>query len=49
LRIDAKLEDSGVAHKLITFPNSGHSLGNDPDKHREYLETLYQYAVAYLL
>ncbi|GHT22905.1 hypothetical protein FACS189430_05370 [Bacteroidia bacterium] len=42
-RMDGKLTEKGVAHKLITFPNSGHSLGNDPDKSDEYWKVVYQY------
>ncbi|GHV72331.1 hypothetical protein FACS1894201_00900 [Bacteroidia bacterium] len=48
-RMDAKLTEKGVTHKLITFPNSGHSLSNDPDRNNEYWQVVYQYFNEYML
>ncbi|MDR1878042.1 MAG: alpha/beta hydrolase [Bacteroidales bacterium] len=35
-----KLEEYDVDHRLISFPNSGHELNNDPDKLEEFRQAL---------
>ncbi|MDR2835028.1 MAG: alpha/beta hydrolase [Bacteroidales bacterium] len=47
-RLDEKLIQFGVPHKLIAFPNSGHSLSNDSEKTNEYYSTLIEYLDIYL-
>lgn len=42
-----KLEEYGVPHDYVEFPNSGHGLLNDPDKLEEYVALLDVYIAAY--
>lgn len=42
-----KLEECGVSHDYIEFPNSGHGLLNDPDKLEEYVTLLDTYIEKY--
>lgn len=49
IRLNNKLEEFGVAHRLITFPNSGHGLDNDPSRSDEYLQTMLYFLNTYLL
>ncbi|MDR1985137.1 MAG: alpha/beta hydrolase [Prevotellaceae bacterium] len=49
LRLKNKLEEYGVEHRLITFPNSGHELDNDPDKSLQYWQILELFVQNYLL
>lgn len=46
--LDAKLTEYGVKHDFVVFPNSDHSLANDPDKSQETTDLLIQYAKEYL-
>ena len=41
------LEESNVKHDYILFPNSGHSLYNDPDKMQEYRAKMKEYVEIY--
>lgn len=49
IRLKDKLEQHGVAHRLITYPNSGHQLNNDPYSSREYWLTLATFVTNYVL
>ena len=46
--LDEKLEEYGVPHKLIVYPNSGHALERDPDKAAQTHELLIAFAEKYL-
>jgi acetyl esterase/lipase len=49
LRLNEKLTEFGIEHHLITFPNSGHTLNQDPDKTEEYKQVIYDYLTRHLL
>jgi acetyl esterase/lipase len=49
LRLEHALLTQDVAHRLITYPNSGHELNNDPDKNQEYMLALVHFLNTYLL
>jgi acetyl esterase/lipase len=46
-KLAAALDEAGVDYTLIVFPNSGHSLENDPDKFEEYISTAMSYLKEY--
>ena len=48
LELDATLTENGVPHDFITFPNSGHGLGSDPQSSSTEQTLFLQYASAYL-
>ena len=48
LLLDAKLTAAGVRHDFVSFPNSGHELGSDPDCSTRVYELMIEYAQAYL-
>lgn len=46
--LDAKLTEFGVKHDFVTYPNSNHSLTNDPDCQQQMNDLMYNYAMAYV-
>ncbi|MCD7827949.1 MAG: alpha/beta hydrolase [Clostridiales bacterium] len=46
--LDAALTAAGVTHDFYTYPNSGHSLADDPDVSEEVNDKLMEYVAAYL-
>ncbi len=48
LRILAAFEQHGVDYDFISFPNSGHELGNDPDCAQQANDLLLRYVQMYL-
>lgn len=46
--LDALLTKAGVTHEFISFPNSGHELGRDPECWDRVIELLSEYAEVYL-
>ncbi len=49
VRLNDTLQKYGIDHSLITFPNSGHELNNDPGQSQQYWSTLMQFIDNYLL
>lgn len=47
--LDAALSAVGVKHDFISYPNSDHSLANDPDCKKATDELINNYALAYLV
>ena len=47
--LDAALSAVGVKHDFISYPNSDHSLANDPDCRKKADELINNYALAYLV
>lgn len=46
--LNNKLNEFGVEHRFISFPNSGHELGHDPECFDLSEQYLYEYADTYL-
>ena len=46
--LDAKLTEYGVTHDFVVYPNSDHSLANDPDCSEQVNSLMFDYAIAYL-
>lgn len=46
--LDARLEKLGVAHIMLTYPNSGHFLDNDPDIESQFQLMFKQYISEYM-
>ncbi len=46
--LDAKLTEAGVRHDFVSFPNSGHELGGDPECSARVYDLLIEYAQTYL-
>lgn len=46
--LDKALTENGIKHVFITYPNSGHELGSDPDCSAEYTRQVVDYAAEYL-
>ena len=46
--LDSALTENGVTHMLITYPNSGHALENDPDCAMRYSQMFFAFAAVYL-
>jgi len=49
VQMATRLTIAGVPHDLLTYPNSNHSLADDPDVSNRFLSLLLSYATQYLV